>query len=332
MLKNFIVVGFFFGDSDTEAQAAFHSVANQLRNDVAFAVVLSPSLAKKEGASVPSVVAYKKFDEEKTKHTDELSETDILKFVRSESFPLFGEIGPENYQKYLDRGFPLVWAFLDFESEETPPIESALSKIAKEYRQLSFAKLDGQKWGSHAKNFGLSGDPPGIVIEDRLKHKNYVFPQDKEYTLAALTKYIKAFVDGTLPPTVKSEDVPEKNDEPVKIIVGKTFDEIVLDPTKDVLVEFYAPWCGHCKNLAPKYDELGKEFEHIESVVIAKVDSTENDTPADIKGFPTLLFYPANDKENPITYQGERSKQALSDFVRENAFTLKKQRKTHEEL
>jgi len=178
----------------------------------------------------------------------------------------------------------------------------------------------------------LSGEPPGVVIEDRLKHKNYVFPQDKEHSLAAITAHIKSFVDGTLAPTVKSENIPEKNDEPVKVIVGKTFESIVLDPTKDVLVEFYAPWCGHCKNLAPKYDELGKEFESIDSIIIAKVDSTENDTPADIKGFPTILFYTANNKENPITYKGERSRQALADFVRENADTLKKGHKPHEDL
>ena len=42
-------------------------------------------------------------------------------------------------------------------------------------------------------------------------------------------------------------------------MVAETFDEIVNDKTKDVLIEFYAPWCGHCKSLAPKYDELAEK-------------------------------------------------------------------------
>ncbi|CAN0452508.1 unnamed protein product, partial [Scytosiphon promiscuus] len=46
---------------------------------------------------------------------------------------------------------------------------------------------------------------------------------------------------------------------------------------KDVLVEFYAPWCGHCKAPAPKYDDLAAKLEGVDSVVIAKMDSTENE-------------------------------------------------------
>ena len=62
--------------------------------------------------------------------------------------------------------------------------------------------------------------------------------------------------------------------------MGANFDEIVNDPSKDVLLEFYAPWCGHCKALAPKYDELGEKLKDNPSIVIAKIDATANDYPS----------------------------------------------------
>ena len=63
-------------------------------------------------------------------------------------------------------------------------------------------------------------------------------------------------------------------------MVGETFEEIVGDPEKEVLIEFYAPWCGHCKALAPKFDELGEKLKETENLVIAKLDATANHFPS----------------------------------------------------
>lgn len=133
---------------------------------------------------------------------------------------------------------------------------------------------------------------------------------------------------------MKSEEIPASNDGPVIVAVGKNFDEVVTNSGKDTLIEFYAPWCkiflflffgfkfnsnnfttlgGHCKKLAPIFDELGEKLKG-EDVAIVKMDATANDVPPqfDVKGFPTLFWLPKNKGGSPIRYEGGRE---LDDFV-----------------
>lgn len=112
--------------------------------------------------------------------------------------------------------------------------------------------------------------------------------------------------------------------------MGSTFQEVVLDPSKAVFVEFYAPWCSHCKALEPKYKKLAKKFEKQEDVVIAKFDATANDAPSgfDFSGFPTLFFVSAIDNE-VLLYEGEREVKAMTGFIKKQ---VKKIRREKDEL
>jgi len=270
----------------------------------------------------------RKFDDPVVVYNNNIFTAEALEeFLVENALPLLGNIGPENYQKYVERGYPLFWAFIDLEKEKS--VLDTVREVAKEHKKtISFVYLDGIKWVDHSKTFGLSGTTPGLVLEDRQAKRNYIFKE--ELTVASLKTFIQSYVDGSLMPTVKSEATPEKNDGPVKIVVGNTWDQMVMDPTKDVMVEIYAPWCGHCKTLAPKYEKLGEEFKDTPSVVIAKIDGTENDFPYEVKGFPTIVFYPANDKANPIAYDGERNEAGMAKFIRAHGSTLKTAEKLEE--
>lgn len=120
---------------------------------------------------------------------------------------------------------------------------------------------------------------------------------------------------------MKSEEPPATNDAGVKTVVGKTFEEIVKNPEKDVIVMFYAPWCGHCKKLHPVWDELGEHFKDHARIVVAKMDATANEADGvEVRGYPTLTYY-GRDKKEGVSYEGDRELEPFKKYLIENSKT-----------
>ncbi|TVY78158.1 Protein disulfide-isomerase [Lachnellula suecica] len=316
-----VVVAYFEAD-DKASNTTFSTVAEKLRDNYLFGASSDAALAKAEDVSVPSVVLYKSFDEGKSVFTQTFDVEAIEKFAKTASIPLIGEVGPETYADYMAAGIPLAYIFAET-PEERETLSASFKSIAEKHRgAISFATIDAKSFGAHAGNLNLKADQfPAFAIQDTVNNKKYPFDQEAELTEAAISKFVEEFVAGDVEPSIKSEPIPEKQEGPVQIIVAKNYDDIVLDDTKDVLVEFYAPWCGHCKALAPKYDILAGLYVDAgltDKVTIAKVDATANDVPDEIQGFPTIKLFKAGDKKNPVTYSGSRSIEDLIKFIKES--------------
>lgn len=99
-----------------------------------------------------------------------------------------------------------------------------------------------------------------------------------------------------------------------------------MDTNKDVLIEFYAPWCGHCKKLEPDYLALAKKYKGEKNLVIAKMDATANDVPDErfkMEGFPTIYFAPSDRKQEPIRFEGaDRTVEGFTKFLEKHAKKL----------
>ncbi|XP_018807246.1 probable protein disulfide-isomerase A6 [Juglans regia] len=186
-------------------------------------------------------------------------------------------------------------------------------KLAPEYERLGtsfkkaksvlIAKVDCDDQKNLCSKYGVSGYPTiKWFPKGSLEPKKYEGPRTSE----ALTEFVNT-EGGT---NVKIASVPSD----VVVLTADNFGEVVLDETKDVLVEFYAPWCGHCKNLAPTYEMVATAFKFEDDVVIANLDADKYKDLAekyDVSGFPTLKFFPKSNKAGE-EYDGGRD---LADFV-----------------
>ena len=163
-----------------------------------------------------------------------------------------------------------------------------------------------------AEYIGVKSGPTVRVIS--FKNRDLTKYIVDDVSPEGLKKALKDFKAGSLPAHYKSAAAPENNDQPVKIVTGDTFKDLVLND-KYVLLEAYAPWCGHCKKLAPIYDELAEKLSGESDITIAKMDATENEHPKmPVTGFPTIrLFLPNND--TPVDYSGDRSLKDLVKFL-----------------
>lgn len=317
-----VVLVAFFDAADKESNTTFTTVADKLRDNFLFGASNDAALAEAEGVKFPAVVLYKSFDEGKSIYPDALTAEALEKFANTASIPLIGEVGPETYAGYMATGIPLAYIFAETEEERTT-FSTALKSVAEKHRgAVSFATIDAKAFGAHAGNLNLQADKfPAFAIQDTVNNKKYPFDQETEITESAIAKFVDDFVAGKIEPSIKSEPIPETQEGPVTVVVAKNYDDIVLDNNKDVLIEFYAPWCGHCKALAPKYDILAELYTKAgldNLVTVAKVDATANDVPDEIQGFPTIKLYKAGDKKNPVTYSGSRSIEDLIKFIKEN--------------
>jgi len=210
-----------------------------------------------------------------------------------------------------------------FDSIE-PKFRPMMSEVAKQIKGKYFVTFtDTEKFKDAVDNMLSIAEFPAIAVQKKAgDKKKYVY--QGEMTAALISAFIADVDDGKIEPKLKTEAEPASNDDAVKIVVGSTMQRELFTSDKDVLLEVYAPWCGHCKKLEPEYVKLAKKIKKEELndlLTIAKIDGTANDSPIDSiewSGFPSIFFVKANTAE-PITYDGERTAKGLWKYIKKHA-------------
>jgi len=313
---NDIAIIGFFDSVDTDGAKAFLAAAGNM-DDFPFAITSEAAVLAEYKAA--GVVIFKNFDEGRNDMEGEVTEESVTAFVAGNSLPLVVDFSQDTAQKIFSGEIKShLLLFMSGVAEDHAAKVEIARGIAKDYKgQMLFVTIntDEEDHKRIMEFFGMEeSELPSMRIikleEDMSKFK----PASTELSDSNIRAFVKSYLAGELKPHLMSEEIPEDWDkEPVKVLVAKNFEEVAKDTAKDVLVEFYAPWCGHCKQLTPVWEKLGEKYKDHESIIIGKMDATANELE-DIKvqGFPTIKLI-QKETNKIIDYNGERT---LDGFVK----------------
>jgi protein disulfide-isomerase A6 len=225
---------------------------------------------------------------------------------------------PDNFDKIAIGGKPALVEFFAPWCGHCKSLAPVYEQLASDFSfakdKLSIAKVDADAEKSLGKRFGIQGFPTIKYFDGKSeKPEDYSGGRDLE----SLTEFL-----------IKKTGIkPKKAKAPVsqvEMLTDKTFKE-QIGGEKDVIVAFTAPWCGHCKTLAPIWEKVAQDFANEPNVVIAKVDAEADNSKATaqaqgVSSYPTIKFFPKGTTE-PEAYSGGRTEQDLVTFMNSKAGT-----------
>jgi len=229
------------------------------------------------------------------------------------------DLTPENFDKVLDGSKP---AFVEFYApwcghckNLIPVYEVFADAFAHAKDKVVIAKVDADAHSSLGSRFDVKGFPtlkffPSGNPEESQKYEGGRSEDD-----------LISFIEKNTGVKAKKAPAPPSY---VTVLSESNFKSEIVDSDADALVEFYAPWCGHCKKLTPEYEKVAAAYKNEAGVKVAKVDCDANSALCQtygVSGYPTLKWFPKGEKASPVDYDGGRDLASFVNFINEKAGT-----------
>ncbi|GET93807.1 protein disulfide isomerase [Leishmania tarentolae] len=301
---------------DSKLASMMTKLAGSLRTQMNFALVTDASISADD--AMESVTVYRQGKErEAYSGITPMTEESVEKFLGIAVLNFFGELNQQTFQLYMNanKEKPLGWLFVDKNTD--PKLKESLVAVAEKYRsKVLLTHIDGEQYRPVSRQLGFPEDVkfPAFVMD--LERRHHVMDTDIPVTPESIAEFVEKYLKGETKESMMSEAVPEKETvNGLTTVVGHTIEKYT-DGTQNVMLLFYAPWCGHCKKLHPEYEKVAKNLES-ENVIIAQLDATTNDFDRkkfEVSGFPTMYFIPAG--ESPMVYDGGRTAEDIEAFLK----------------
>lgn len=278
------------------------------------------------------IVLHRDFDSPIVEFTGTLQNRKEFKnFLRSNELPIVANC-TEKSLKSLRSGEFLragIMLFRNITAENTQNLDTEFRNFAQNKRSPSYsfikADMKDEICKGYAENIGIeNNDLPILQIVQFKEGEFHRFQFNGTFNVGEMEKFLEDWKEGKLDRIFKSEKIPIDNPGPVYKVVGNSFKKEVIEANIHVLVKFYAPWCGHCKKLAPIYEKLAAKMNN--TIKFVEIDMTKNDAPKQkIDKFPTLKLFVHPFKSEPVTYEGKHTFEEIEKFLLKQISQIQKQ-------
>ena len=298
-------------------------------------------------------------EKSKSRYTSKYINPESLEhFIFDKSLPLIGEYSLSNEGQYLNSKLPILFVFGDYDHKNNQALSKFVYSILKKVAEEGYSQYLGKILFAISSKIDFVHDIQEYGFKDIVRNKNDIgvgilhnnvfYKMDESIVISSdiIQEYVASFFNGKLEKEMKGKFVTtkkgsrhakgrmEQHDEVIEggarkvefdeshviKLTSSNFDDIVNNPNKDVLIDFYAPWCGHCKFLKPEYEALAKYFKDDARIAVAAMDASEHNPPKefDVQGYPTITLVKANNKQNKISYNGPRNEKDIIEWVIKN--------------
>jgi len=254
-------------------------------------------------------------------------------FIEDKWRPLVGQWTLRTAERYVHKGLPVLTLYARADVEQDAKLyryyASRMRKLAKLTPEVLFTIGNPDAMENQLEADMSSHSATGVAIV----HHNMWFEMEGAFSSDALSAFVSSFLAGEVEGTVVTGPTPpsggedeEDDGSPSAVVHGIDDTLVEVLAGKDSMVEFYAPWCGHCKSLAPQYKKAANALADagVETAQLVAVDATEHSKMAEqmgVQGYPTLFFLPGGDVSAAVSYDGPRDSAGIVQFMKENAVT-----------
>jgi protein disulfide-isomerase A1 len=289
--------------------------------------------AKMHDVPVPSIVMFMPHDERFAKYDGDMDDIHQLdKWISARRAPMVQRLSGETAEKIMDSGPDKTPVLFLITNSPKDPLEDVMREAAKTLRGRVLVALSGLSSPIEKRLADLAGADeeqlPVVTLIDAHGGGGGNYHSSKKYrldtnglTVDTIVKFIGDYEAGRLKPWLRSEAVTKEDMlGPVGVLVGSNFREVAQDTETDVLIDFYAPWCGHCRKFEPNYKALGKKLQHVKTVKILKLDATRNEVEGMmIQGFPTIILFKAGETPaRQVHYSGNRQPEDMVQWLHQH--------------